>query len=132
MNNRPTRIDADNRVNAGQHLRDVAHIGAAQRHRGLELGRHRRTAEGFHLLAEHRHQPRIRRQLQIRGRGFDEFMTATGRHGARREAGIDLFLQLAQGSSFDGTHRVLHRGSARNDVGRLAALGDDAVDQLSG
>ena len=40
VHRRAARVDPDDRVDAGHHLGDVAHVGAAQRQRSLDFGRH--------------------------------------------------------------------------------------------
>ena len=63
VDGRAVGVDADDRVDAGHHLRDVAHVGAAQRQRRLDVGGHRAAAQPHHLGAEGVGQPRVGRQL---------------------------------------------------------------------
>ena len=67
MHRCPFRVDADDGVDAGHDLRDVAHIGAAQRNGGLDLLGDRFAAESFHFAAKDLGQPLVRRQFVIGG-----------------------------------------------------------------
>ena len=52
------RVDADDRVDAGHDLRDVAHVGAAERKHRLDLDADRSATEPHHLRAERRRPAR--------------------------------------------------------------------------
>ena len=129
---RATGIDADDRVDAGHHLGDVAHVGAAQRQRRLDVGRRGIPAEPHHLGAERVGQPLVGRQLVVGGLGLGDLVVAAGGHRAGEEAVGHPLLQLAQRTGVVCPHRVVHFGASRNDVGGLAAVGDDAVHHLAG
>ena len=86
MHRRPFRVDADDGVDARHDLRDVAHIGAAQRHGGLDLLGDRFAAESYHFAAKDLGQPLVRRQFVIRRLGLFDRVVAARRNGTGEEA----------------------------------------------
>ncbi len=132
VHRRAAGVDPDDRMDTRHHLGDVAHIGTAQRERRLDLGGQRRPADTHHLVPETVRQPRVGGQLVVGGLGRGHRVVTAGGDRPGEEAVGHPLLEFAQRRGVVGPHRVVHLGTARNDVGGLAAVGDDAVHHLPG
>lgn len=132
MHRRRAGVQADHRMDPGQHLRHVAHVGATQRQLCLQGWQQRLAPQPLHLLPAHVSQPRVGFELRVCRCSLVDFVFAPGGQRAGRKAGEHSGLQLAQRIRFDRTHRILQPRLPGDDIDRLPAVGHNAVHHLPG
>ena len=131
VHRRALGVDADDRMDTRHHLRDIAHVGASERQRRLDLLADRVPAQAHHLGTEGIGQPLVGVELVVGWLALFDLVVATRRHRPGEEAVGDPVLELAQRRGVVGAHCVMHLRASRDDVGGLPAVGDDAVHHLS-
>lgn len=134
---RPGRVDAEHGLNAGTHVRDIAHVRAA-----VLLVPDARLLQRDHLLGRHAQPAQHVLAIPVRQRlvGHDVLVQRVPRHldltpGRRRRAlehGDHARLHHPQRLGVGRADAVRALRVVRDDVGRLAGLEDDGLDALAG
>ena len=123
-------VDADERMERGQGERHVAHVGRARGALGVRTGRREGAPEFGGVALVERGHVRVGAVLGVRLVAAGDGQRGAGRQRAGLEAAVDFGLDGVQLAQSLGAHDVAGFGVGRNDVGRAAAVGDDAVDAV--
>ena len=128
---RSVGLDGDHRVDRGQLQRDVGHVGRAA-HPVSQSRRGRGTRDPAPGRARGRAPPGRRRCRTRCRRAPVEVARQLGAGGQRTrlEAGPDPGVQLVEFVEGLVAHQPRAAGALRHDVGRVAAVGHDAVDPV--
>ena len=128
---RGQRFDPDQRMDARNRMRDVPHVGrpgGAFEH-GAEV--RKRAPERLGVPPVERRQRAVVRDLGIRRAAGANLHAGAGRERAGLEAAEHLGADLVELAERLGAHDVARRGMGGDDVRRVAAVRDDAVDAIA-
>ncbi|HEY2523624.1 MAG TPA: hypothetical protein VGI29_01095 [Candidatus Binataceae bacterium] len=126
------RIDSDHRMDRRKDERDVAHVSRSGRAAQLDARNDEMAPERLAVALIQRRKVAIADQFRVRFIPAFNIQLRAGRGRARRKTFQDPRSDLVQVSQGARAYHIACRGVRRDDVGRFAAVGDDAVDAVGG